>query len=303
MKLNQLRDLVAIVERGSLRAAGRHLGIAQPALTRSLRELEHELGVSLFERGRGGMVPTAICQVFVQRANAILNEMRRATEEVAQSEGGISGNVVAGLSIAPHLALLPKILRPFYARYPNVKLHVLEGSFATLDAGLRNGGIDFYVGPGPESGLPPDLLLEKLFDNTRTILARRDHPLSGARTLRDLTNAQWATTSITSRQEEELGELFAANGLESPKLVLRSQSALTLLVCLAYSDLLAMVPVQWTEFPLIGNALAPIKVKEPLEAAPISIIRRAGLPLTPAAEFFVDLVRRQALQVARSAGA
>jgi DNA-binding transcriptional LysR family regulator len=245
------------------------------------------------------MVPTAICQVFVQRANTILNEMRRATEEVAQAQGGISGNIVVGLSIAPHLALLPKILRPFYGRYPNVKLHIVEGSFATLNAGLRSGSIDFYVGPGPESAASPDLLLEKLFDNTRTILARKNHPLAGARSLGDLAGAEWATTSITSRQEEELGELFEGCGLQPPKLALRSQSALTLLVSLAYTDLLAMVPIQWTQFSLVGDALVPIHVVEAFQAPPIHLVRRAGLPLTPAAEYFADLVRRQVPHVSQ----
>jgi DNA-binding transcriptional LysR family regulator len=84
--------------------------------------------------------------------------------------------------------------------------------------------------------------------------------------------------------------------LPPPRLALQSQSALTLIVCLAYSDLLAMVPVQWTDFALTAQALTPIAVKETLPAPPIVLVRRAGLSLTPAAEHFVDLVRRRSLQ-------
>ncbi|MGA9009437.1 MAG: LysR family transcriptional regulator, partial [Xanthobacteraceae bacterium] len=58
MKLNQFRDVVAIAERGSLRAAARYLQLAQPALTRSVQELERELGAPLFERRARGMVLT-----------------------------------------------------------------------------------------------------------------------------------------------------------------------------------------------------------------------------------------------------
>ncbi|HTP81621.1 MAG TPA: LysR family transcriptional regulator, partial [Alphaproteobacteria bacterium] len=58
MKLSQVRDVVAVAERGSLRAAARHLGAAQPALSRSIHELERELGVPLFERRARGMVLT-----------------------------------------------------------------------------------------------------------------------------------------------------------------------------------------------------------------------------------------------------
>src|SRR5712671_2606333 len=110
MKFSQMRDVVAISERGSLRAAARHLQLAQPALTRSVQELERELGVPLF----------------VRRATAVLSEVRRARDEVEQLHGGTRGRVVAGLSLAAHIALLPKALKPFRARYPQVQLHLIE---------------------------------------------------------------------------------------------------------------------------------------------------------------------------------
>ena len=66
MKLNQLRNIMAIAERGSLRGAARHLGLAQPALSRSLQELERELGVQLFERRARGMMLTPMGEALVR---------------------------------------------------------------------------------------------------------------------------------------------------------------------------------------------------------------------------------------------
>ena len=293
MKLNQFRDVVAIAERGSLRAAARHLQLAQPALTRSVHELERELGAPLFERRARGMILTPMGQAFVRRANAVLTEVRRARDEVEQLHGGTSGKVVAGLAIAAHVALLPKALTPFRARYPQIELHLIEGLYPTLEAGLKEGAVDFYIGPRPDQPTSPELVQEKLFDNVRIILGRKGHPLAGARSLRDLAGAEWATTSVTFRAEEELGQLFAEHRMPPPRLALRSQSAFTLMIALASSDLLAMVPVQWIGFSETSNTLAPIPVKEVLPAAPIVMVRRAGLPLTPAAEFLLDLLRRQ----------
>ena len=91
MKFNQLRDVVAIAERGSLRAAARHLALAQPALTRSVHELERELGVPLFERRARGMILTPMGEAFVRRASAVLSEVRRARDEVEQLHGGTRG--------------------------------------------------------------------------------------------------------------------------------------------------------------------------------------------------------------------
>jgi LysR family transcriptional regulator of abg operon len=292
MKLNQFRDVVAIAERGSLRAAARHLQLAQPALTRSVQELERELGAPLFERRARGMVLTPMGRAFVRRASAVLTEVRRARDEAEQLHGGTAGEVVAGLSLAAHIALLPKALAPFRARYPHVQLHLIEGWYPTLEAGLKDGSVDFYVGPRPDQQPSSELTQEMLFENLRIVLGRKGHPLAGARSLRDLAKAEWATTSVTFKAEEELGALFAQHRLPPPRLTLRSQSALTLMIALAHSDLLAMVPVQWTDFSETSDTLEPIPVQEILPAAPIVTVRRSGLPLTPAAEFLLDLLRR-----------
>lgn len=292
MKLNQLRDVIAIADRGSLRGAARQLGLAQPALTRSIQELERELGVPLFERRARGMRLTPMGESFVRRASAILNEVRRARDEVEQLHGGTSGQVVAGLSLAAHVALLPKALPAFRQRYPQVKLHLIEGLFPTLEAGLKDGSVDFYVGPQHERSPSSDLVQEKLFDNTRVILGRIGHPCAGARSLRELVGSEWTTTSVTIKAEEELRELFEQHKLPAPRLVLQSQSALTLMVSLANSDMLTMVPVQWTQFPAIANMLAAIPVKETFRAPSIVVVRRGELPMTPAAEYLLDLLKR-----------
>jgi DNA-binding transcriptional LysR family regulator len=173
---------------------------------------------------------------------------------------------------------------------------VIEGLFPTLEAGIKDGTIDFYVGPRPEHRMGPELLEEKLIDNTRIIIGRKSHPLSHARSLRELIGAEWVTTSITMQAESELDELFTSHKLPKPRLAMRSQSALTLIISLAYTDLLAMVPSQWTAFDITAQTLAPIKVREKLSAPPLVMIKRGGLPLTPAAEYFFDLLRRRSVQ-------
>ena len=77
MKLHDFRSVVAVAEHGSLRAAARHLGEAQPTLTRGLSQLELELGAPLFERRSRGMTPTPLGKTFVRRATAI-SERRTA---------------------------------------------------------------------------------------------------------------------------------------------------------------------------------------------------------------------------------
>ena len=292
MKLNQFRDVVAIAERGSLRAAARHLQLAQPALTRSVHELERELGAPLFERRARGMILTPMGQAFVRRASAVLTEVRRARDEVEQLAGGTAGKVVAGLSLAAHIALLPKALAPFRARYPQVELHLIEGWYPTLEAGLKDGGVDFYVGPRPDQEPSSGAHFGD------AVRERSDHFGPQGPSAR---RRAFAARSRRRRMGDHVGDvqgrgrarqLFAQYRMPPPRLALRSQSALTLMIALAYSDLLAMVPMQWTDFSETSDTLAPIPVKETLPAPPIVTVRRAGLPLTPAAEYLLDLLRR-----------
>lgn len=298
MKLDHFEEVVAIAERGSMRAAARHLQIAQPALTRSLALLERELGAPLFERRARGVVATPLGEAFIARARSILTEIRRTREEVEQLRGAGTGTVTVGLSIAAHLALLPPSLRPFRARYPDIRLHIIEGFYPTLEERLRDGTVDFYIGPDGGAQPVPQLSREVLFHNRRIVLCRAGHPLAAATSLRGLVGQDWVTTSITADASDEINDFFARHGLPPPRLAVRSQSALTLLTCLANSDLLAMVPAQWERFEMTGKALTSIRVEEELTAPPLVLVRRSDLPLTPAALHLLDLMRRATSRLA-----
>ncbi len=94
---------LAVVATGSIRAAAKHLGLGQPALSRSLRDLEQELGIPLLER--------------------------RAGEEIAQHRGDVRGGITVFLSSLSHLALLPYARPSFTRRYPRVVISVAEGPY------------------------------------------------------------------------------------------------------------------------------------------------------------------------------
>lgn len=294
--------MLAVADQGSVRGAARALGIAQPALTRSVQELERELGVALFERTSRGVTPTAMGATFLRRASVVQSELARAHDELNQLRGHMHGNLRVAMSMAPHIGLLPYALQPFRARYPGVHLDIIDSVYSNVAADLDHGTLDCYIGPLPDH-LPEGLAIEKLFDNTRVIMGRKGHPLAGARSLRDLVDAEWVTTSITAKAALEIAPLFERHALPPPRLVLQSHSTLTLIQALVHTDLLAMLPVQWSDFRPLTDALQRIAVAEPLPAPPICIIRRSGLPPTPAADHFCDLIRRASAHLASSTAA
>ena len=81
--------------------------------------------------------------------------------------------------------------------------------------------------------------------------------------------------------------------MPAPKVVLAVRSALSLMVALSNSELLAMLPAQWEGFALARDALDLVRIRETLPAPDIVLIQRTGIPLTPAAEFLCDVLLRQ----------
>jgi LysR family transcriptional regulator of abg operon len=293
MKLSSIRDFMAVAEHGSLRAAARHLEMAQPAITRSIQELEKELGADLFERRAKGVALTPMGERFLKRSRTVQGELTRAQAEMGLMRNEIQARIRVAMSGVPHMALFPNAILPFRQRYPEVRLEIVDGLLPSVETQLKDGTVDCYIGPILEE-TSTELSAEELFIDEMVIVARHGHPLAGAKSLRDLAQAEWVTSSITHRAEEELGPIFAKHGLDPPRRVLHGHSALTFLFTIAYSDLLMMLPVQWTQSPLFRGVLQRIPIAEKLPAPPVCIVQRGGLPLTPAAEYFCDMMRRAA---------
>lgn len=294
MKLHHLRDFLAIVEKESISAAAKFLGIAQPSLSRSIRELEKELGVPLFERHARGAALTPMGIVFARRARMAVRELEKGRDEISQMQGEVHGSVTVCISGVSHLTLLGAALGPFQKRYPLVSLHLIEGVYPAFESRLKDGSVDVYVGPAPELG-PPELKVEKLFRPSRVVLARKGHPLAGVKSMRELLDADWLTTSITDKAEMEFGEIFEQLGLPPPHLSIRVSSALTLITALTGSDALVISSRTWADLPMFKSLITVLDVEEVLTAPSIALIHRAAVPPTPAAEYFCDMIRRAAV--------
>jgi LysR family transcriptional regulator of abg operon len=296
MKWNYLRDLLAIVEKGSINAAAKHLGITQPSLSRSLRELEKEVGYPLLERQRTGTLLTPMGKVFARRAGVAMKELERARDEIEQLQGSVHGSVVACLSSMAHIALFQEAIGAFHARYPNVTLTIIEGTFAAVDARMRNGEIDFYIGPSPDGHAAPGLQSEKLFDTTRIVLGRKGHPLARAKSLSELTKVGWVITQASDRAEAAFERLFLDCGYEVPKVVVKCDTGLTWMTAVMGSDLLVLAPRQWLDSPFTQSFFEHITVQEDVRVGGLSmaLIKRSAIPSTPAAEYFCDLLLRPA---------
>jgi len=294
MKPRHIQVLVAIAEHGSLRAAAKHLGKSQPALTQSLRQAENDLGVSVFSRTSRGVALTEIGERVLVRARTIASEIARLDEEVAQLRGEQVGAVNVGVSPLAAMRIMPRALTLFRKSHPNIEVRLTSGLFPGALKPLREGRTDILIGPEPPVGMAREISVEHLTETPISVVTSVTSALMRARSLADLTEAQWIMIGAPTGPGDIYRQPFVDLGLEPPKALTTSESyfgALSLVeslgaVCTFPGLLLGATQQTWK--------IAPIPIRETIAPVRISMMTRAGHPLTPAADALAMCIRRRA---------
>ncbi|MGQ0651354.1 MAG: LysR substrate-binding domain-containing protein [Betaproteobacteria bacterium] len=293
MRLSQIRDFLAVAEAGSFRAAARVLECTQPALTKSVRQLEAELGAVLVTRSVRGAVLTPLGQAFAARARAIDRDVRSAREEIDQLRGGGAGSLSVGASTAPAIGTLPLAAARLRKSWPGASVRISDTSFPNVLAELREGRFDLAISPrfGPASEPSAEFAVEHLFENEVVVAVRKGHPRARARSLRELAGCDWLRSGPVGGPSTVIDEAYRSIGLPPPDCRVQCESFLALPELLAVSDSVAIVPWQVLAQPVGRSALVRVPVRERLKPTRIDLLTRAGVPLTPIAKHFVDILR------------
>src|SRR3954447_7425533 len=225
LRLPLLRAVDAIETHRSLLKASAALGLSQPALTKSLQELEETLQLRLFERHARGVRPTEAGAVFVRSARRILAELHRLDEELDQLSIPEGGTVALGALPVAAAGVLPGALTRLKALHPRIRVRMQQGRTEQLLPLLASGEIDLIVGRLYQPAVPDGFGREALWTEPISILARAGHPLFEETlvTLDALRRYDLVLPTITQRVGQEIESLLAALGL-APATWLRSSS-------------------------------------------------------------------------------
>ncbi len=284
MTLAQLRMFVAVAEAGSLRAAARRLCIAQSGITQQLRKLEANAGAPLFERDVRGVRLTQIGERLRVRADLILGECEKTEQEMRQLRGELMGSVSLGLAAEATMRLFPALLASFRERCPRIDVHLTSATSRVLTSWVREGSLDFALALiAPDADLH-DMETTRLFNSDVAVMARRGHPLAASRTLADLRDAQWVSTRHKQQRGNKLLALFEQAGLPLPRVAATTEAVFDTMHCVAASDYLALEPASLAQHAFFREHIVSVPVAERAASTPVCLLRRAGAPLTPAAQ-------------------
>lgn len=178
IRLRHLQAFLAVARLGNLRAAATSLAISQPAVTKTINELEEILAVRLFERGRRGAHPTPEAMRFMPHASASLNELSLGMASVS----GAASAPPIRLGMLPTVApwFVPQALIALRAQAPNIRLQVESASNRELLQRLQQRRLDVVVGRLSEPGEMTGLTFEHLFAEGLALVVRPGHALLGA---------------------------------------------------------------------------------------------------------------------------
>ncbi|PJF16049.1 LysR family transcriptional regulator [Raoultella ornithinolytica] len=177
IRLRHLHTFVAVAQQGTLGRAAETLNLSQPALSKTLNELEQLTGTRLFERGRLGAQLTLVGEQFLTHAVKVLDALNTAGQALNRKEGLNNDVVRIGALPTAALGILPTVIGQFHKQQKDITLQVATMNNTMLLAGLKSGEIDIGIGRMSDPELMSGLNYELLFLESLKLVVRPGHTL------------------------------------------------------------------------------------------------------------------------------
>lgn len=178
MELRHLRYFVAAAQAENVSRAAERLHVSQPALSRQIRDLEDELGFSLFERSAKSVRLTDAGRIFLAEARAVLQRADEAVRAARAIATGGRSELPIGYAPSPTVRIMPLILRAFQAQFPKVRVRLHDLSTEEMLAGVREGKLQLAFLVRPNRGMLRGLRFEELTCDAACLAVPPSHPLA-----------------------------------------------------------------------------------------------------------------------------
>ena len=225
LKLQHLNVAMAVAQWGSMGKAAKQLAVSQPVVSKAIADLEHLLGVRLFDRSPQGVEPTLYCRALLKRSVAIFDDVRTSIEEIRFLADPIAGELRIG-STEPLLAgLVTATMERLWQKHPRIALRALQADSATLiNRELPERRIELAVIPVMTLPLRDDLDATLLYRDFWHVVAGAGSPWTRRKKieLAELTGEFWCATPLETAIGSLLIEAFRARRLEPPRLTVSS---------------------------------------------------------------------------------
>jgi LysR family transcriptional regulator, regulator of abg operon len=299
MKLSQLRNFTAVVEAGAVRQAAKILNLSQSSITKSIQQLEDDLGVELLHRGAHGVAATEAGKALFARIKTVEAELRHARNDVETIQGAGLGEIRVSASPSVATGLLPRAVIAFQRTHPRVTFHILEGVYPDMLPAIRTGDLDLAICLVPGRPRDDSLSFISLIRDRLVPAVRADHPLLGQRkvTLADLADLDWIIYRRSHTGLDVFEQTFITNRLEPPKSTIECTSFACALALVANGDYVTLVPSQIFAGNRSAPSIAPVLLDAPMQPWQVMAISRAKHELSAVCRAFLIELQHTAAKI------
>jgi len=280
MTLVQLRHLISLAQTGSFSKSAVALFLTQPALSRSIRALEAELGQPLFDRiGRHSEV-TPFGRDVVERARQLVHAADDLRDSGQQLARGMAGSLRIGLGSGPGAMLMTPLLVHMATHHPQLHLEISRGRTELLARSLRERAIDALVVDARSLTPAPDVRATETYEMRGSFLCRRGHPLARKRagvSFDQLREFPIASTPLSDEVARVLVERYGPEAHPQRCVTLRCEELPSLVELARHTDTVLIA------IRAAGTDLVELTMKPALNAtARFAIVTLAGRSEAPA---------------------
>lgn len=293
IRLRHLHTFVAVAQQGTLGRAAETLNLSQPALSKTLNELEQLTGSRLFERGRLGAQLTLVGEQFLTHAVKVLDALNSAGQALNRKEGLNNDIVRIGALPTAALGILPTVIGQFHKQQKDITLQVATMNNTMLLAGLKSGEIDIGIGRMSDPELMSGLHYELLFLESLKLVVRPGHPLL-QETVTLSRVMEWPVVvspkGTVPRQNAEA--LLQSQGCKMPAGCIETLSASLSRQLTVDFDYVWFVPSGAVKDDLRRGVLTALPIATQGAGEPIGILTRVDATLTPGTQTLLSAIRK-----------
>jgi DNA-binding transcriptional LysR family regulator len=292
IKLRDLHVVLAVANCGSMAKAAEQLATSHPVVSKTIANLESNLGVRLFDRTFRGVELTNYGRALIDCGVAVFDEVKQGLKRIEFLAHPETGELHIGCPEIIMAGFMPMILQKFSSRYPHIRLNVVHADVSLLQFGeLRERNVELLIGRIPGPILDEDLTVEILFEEPFVLVGGDHSRWSRLRRVKfaDLAGEPWVLPPYDSVPGRRIAEVFRTNNVEPPRPSMITLSGHLTSALVSSGHYLGLLP--WSLVTDNRMGLKPLTVKYQTQWISVGLITIKNRTLSPLADRFIACVR------------
>jgi DNA-binding transcriptional LysR family regulator len=301
IKLHDLHVLMAVAQVGSMSRAAQLLNTTQPAISRSIADLESAIGVRLLDRRRHGVELTEHGRAMRDGGVAMFDELRHAVKNIEFLSDPTAGEVRIGTTPPLAASFVSAVIDRLSQRYPRIVFHVVTATSEAQRRNLNERSVDLLIFRRTSYFTDEQVTFEKLYESPYVVAAGTKSPWVRRRRieLAELMSESWALPPPSGGFGSFVAAAFRAGGFDFPRVTLVALAHELRINLARTGRYLTILPEFLLQFPSRHPFIKKLPVELPIASEPIGIITLKNRAPSPVVQRFMDCAREVAKPLAR----